>query len=86
MQTRILDVTVCVTEGQSIDCSGMSRPVSFVMGDLFQFYDYQTREIVLQKRDLLREVKVSITNSCIAAGQKSHVCDLILITPGANRG
>ena len=24
MQTRILDVTVCVTEGQSIDCCGLN--------------------------------------------------------------
>jgi len=56
------------------------------MVDHFQLQNYQTREMVVQKRDLLREVKVSTMNSCNAAGQRSHVCDLILITPGANRG
>jgi hypothetical protein len=60
--------------------------MSFERGDHFQPQNYQTREIVLQKRDLLWEVKASTMNSCKAAGQRSHVCDLILITPGANRG
>jgi len=44
----------------------MSVPGSYVMGDLFQFYVYQPRKIIVQKMDLPRELKVSTTNNCNA--------------------